>query len=101
ATVKKKAAVVPVEVGAPGIEIIFGRSGRKVNWSPTTASLLDFALEHGVKIESGCRAGSCGSCLVAIKSGEVEYLSDPGEKPEAGSCLTCICKPKGNLVLDA
>jgi len=39
--------------------------------------------------------------LVAIKSGEVDYLSEPGEKPESGSCLTCICKPRSNLVLDA
>ena len=66
-----------------------------------SGSLLDFALEQGVKIDSGCRAGSCGSCLVAIKSGDVEYVSEPGEKPETGSCLTCICRPKGDLVLDA
>ena len=58
-------------------------------------SLLDFAGAQGVKIDSGCRAGSCGSCLVAIKSGDVEYLAEPGEKPETGSCLTCICRPKG------
>ncbi len=52
-------------------------------------------------IDSGCRAGSCGSCITAIKEGEVEYLSQPGSVPDAGSCLTCIAVPKSNLVLDA
>ncbi len=102
ATVKKKTAVAPAEtIGAAGIEVTFSRSGKKYQWSPASGSLLDFAVEQGIKIDSGCRAGSCGSCLVAIKSGDVDYLSEPGEKPETGSCLTCICKPRGNLVLDA
>jgi ferredoxin len=39
--------------------------------------------------------------LVAIKAGEVEHLSDVGADVEAGSCLTCICKPKGRLEIDA
>jgi hypothetical protein len=104
ATVKKKAAPAPAAVtGAPaaGIAVTFSKTGKTCEWSPGGGSLLDFALEQGVRIDSGCRAGSCGSCLVAIKSGDVEYVSEAGEKPETGSCLTCICKPKGPLVLDA
>jgi ferredoxin len=62
---------------------------------------LDFSEARGIKIDAGCRAGNCGTCLVAIKSGEVEYLTSQGASAETGSCLTCICKPKGNLVLDA
>lgn len=103
ATVKKKTAAptAAAEAGPTGIEVTFSKTGKKCSWSAATGSLLDFALEQGVRIDSGCRAGSCGSCLVAIKSGDVEYVTEPGEKPESGSCLTCICKPRGNLVLDA
>ena len=103
ATVKKKAAGHGTEIiaAAKGYEVTFGKSGKKRQWLVGSGSLLDFASEQGVRIDSGCRAGSCGSCLVAIKSGEVEYVSEPGEKPETGSCLTCICRPKGDLVLDA
>jgi ferredoxin-NADP reductase len=103
ATVKKKAAPVApaAAAGVAAIEVMFSRSGKKCQWQPGTGSLLDFALENGVRIDSGCRAGSCGSCLVAIKSGDVDYVSEPGEKPESGSCLTCICKPRGSIVLDA
>ena len=102
ATVKKSA---PAQTASQTemlskVEVTFGRSGKKARWSSSAGSLLEFAEANDVKIDAGCRAGSCLSCKVAIKSGEVEYLTPPAEC-EAGSCLTCICKPKGNLVLDA
>jgi hypothetical protein len=103
ATVKKKAAQpTPSEtVHMAKMEVTFGRSGKTVRWEPSLGNLLDFAREQGVRIDSGCCAGSCGSCLVAIRSGAVEYLKTPDAEPEAGACLTCICRPKGNVVLDA
>lgn len=102
ATVKKKSAAKSA-AGAPGpvCKVIFTKSGRELDWSPAQDNLLDFALEQGVRIESGCRAGSCGVCSVAIKSGGVEYTKQPDALPEGGSCLACICRPKGDLVLDA
>jgi hypothetical protein len=39
--------------------------------------------------------------VVAISSGAVDYLKKPDAEPEAGTCLTCICRPKSDLVLDA
>ena len=82
-------------------EITFAKSGRKVQWDPAHASLLEMAEANDIKIDAGCRAGNCGSCLVAIKSGQVDYLGGHGADAEAGSCLACICKPRGNLVIDA
>ncbi len=102
ATVKKKAAPAVSAVAAgPACKVIFAKSGKELEWNPAQANLLDFALEQGVRIESGCRAGSCGVCSVAIKSGGVDYVKAPDAAPEGGSCLTCICRPKGDLVLDA
>jgi len=83
------------------ITVTFGKSNKTHHWDPSLSSLLEFAEARGVKIDAGCRAGNCGTCLVAIKSGEVEYLASQGASAETGSCLTCICKPKTNLVLDA
>src|ERR1035441_5841125 len=83
------------------IKVTFGRLGKTLQWNPSASSLLDFAEAHGVKIDAGCRAGNCGTCLVAIKSGSVDYLAPTGAAAEQGSCLTCICKPKTDLVLDA
>ncbi len=94
---KKSLADAPVE----NFEVTFARSASTGNWGGSHASLLDLAESCGVKIDAGCRAGNCGSCLVAIKSGEVEYLGGHGADVEQGSCLACICKPKGKLVIDA
>lgn len=103
ATVKKKAAVPTPEETAhlAKINVTFSRSGRVVRWEPSAGNILEFAGAQGVKIDSGCCAGSCGSCVVAIKSGAVDYLKKPDAELEAGSCLTCICRPKNDLVLDA
>jgi len=103
ATVKKKAAQLSQSetVHMAKMQVTFGRSGKTVRWEPSLGNLLDFARNQGVRIDSGCCAGSCGSCLVAIRSGAVEYLKSPDAEPEAGACLTCISRPKGDLVLDA
>jgi len=85
--------VIPVE---------FARSGKTVQWDSGMENLLEFAEKNGITtIEGGCRAGSCGSCLVAIKQGEVEYILEPGSAQEEGTCLSCICRPKGKMVIDA
>ena len=103
ATVKKK-AVTPSATETEHlakINVTFSRSGKTVRWEPAFENLLEFARDQGVKIDSGCCAGGCGSCLVAIKSGAVDYLKKPTSEPESGSCLTCVCRPKNDLVLDA
>jgi ferredoxin-NADP reductase len=108
ATVQKKKEADTAGDKAPAatdassnIEVTFNKAGKTVKWDPSIGSLLDFAEENGVEIDFGCRAGNCGTCITAIKSGDVEYLSEPGEKPESGSCLACVSVPKGPLVLDA
>ena len=47
------------------------------------------------------RAGNCGTCLTAIRSCKVDYLSEPGAPVEEGSCLACITIPQSKLNLDA
>jgi uncharacterized protein len=103
ATVKTGPKEIPEPKGnEPTVEVEFARTGKKLTWDPALENLLAFAEHNGIStIEGGCRAGSCGSCLVAIKSGDIEYEIAPGDPPEEGSCLTCICRPKGNLVIDA
>jgi len=103
ATVKKKAAAPTPEetTHLAKISVTFARSNKTVRWEPSAGNLLEFAAAQGVKIDSGCCAGGCGSCVVAIKSGAVDYLKKPDAEPEAGSCLTCVCRPKNDLVLDA
>jgi uncharacterized protein len=86
---------------APAPSILFELSGITAAWSDKTDSLLELAEAHQIPVESGCRAGNCGTCAMAIKSGKVVYSTPPGSPPPAGSCLPCICVPDGPLVLQA
>ena len=105
ATVKKTANRKGDETtAAPAVassNIKFAQSGKTIAWDPNKLSILELARANGLTMNSGCCVGQCGTCLVAIKSGEVSYVSKPGYEVEAGSCLLCIAVPKGNLELDA
>ena len=83
------------------IEIVFARSGKVGKWSSEEETVLDVAEAAGVALDSGCRAGQCGTCATAIKQGAVRYLEEPGTQPPPGTCLTCMAIPKEGLVLDA
>lgn len=102
ATVKKAVGSAPVAPDINPLQVSFSRSGKVTQWSAQSGSLLDLAEANGLQIEAGCRAGNCGTCAVAIKSGTVATLADHhGAEIEEGTCLTCICRPKSDLVLDA
>lgn len=98
ATVKK--AVAPA-ADAAQYEINFVRANKKLMWDGSDTSLLDFAERHGVSMDSGCRAGNCGTCLTAIRSGDIEHVSPTGIDVEKGSCLACIAIPKSSIEVDA
>jgi ferredoxin-NADP reductase len=97
ATVKK---VVPQQ-GESSHEIVFSRSGKTLQWDNSAGSLLEFAEKNNIPMESGCRAGNCGTCITAIKSGNIEHLSPTGMEVEKGSCLACIAIPKSAIEVDA
>ena len=87
--------------GTAGIVVSFAKSGKDLNWQASSGSLLDFAEANGITVNSGCRAGGCGSCQTAIAAGEVSYNHAPDFDPEPGSCLLCVCTPKTNVTLEA
>ncbi len=100
----KKPAASGVDVtnkNSEPIEIVFARSGKVGKWVSEEETVLDVAEAAGVVMDSGCRAGQCGTCATPIKQGSVTYLEEPGTQPPSGSCLTCVAIPKEGLVLDA
>lgn len=91
---------VPAAELTKPMEIVFARSGRQCLWDGRS-TLLEIAEANGVHLDFGCRAGNCGTCLTAMKGGEVDYPSPPGMTIEAGSCLACVAVPKSKVTLDA
>ncbi|MES9964181.1 MAG: 2Fe-2S iron-sulfur cluster-binding protein [Candidatus Sedimenticola sp. 20ELBAFRAG] len=101
ATLTRGRRVVTEHEQQQPVSVTFARSGKSLAWDPGSDSLLEFAEDNGIEIESGCRAGSCGSCSTAVTSGEVDYNLEPDADIEQGQCLLCVSRPKQNLVLDA
>lgn len=106
ASVRRKSAVpqstteAPAQVSDSTITVNFAKSGKQVAWQAESGNLLLFAEAHGIAVDSGCRAGGCGSCQTSIQSGEVSYREAPDFDPEPGTCLLCVCTPKTDVSLE-
>lgn len=81
--------------------VTFEVSGQTLEWDPKYNSLLELAEASGIEVECSCRSGNCGSCEVAINSGEVAYAIEPGADPDEDACLLCVTTPTTHLSLDA
>jgi uncharacterized protein len=88
-------------LASPAMAVRFERSERSLDWDGTASNLLDFAETHGIAVESGCRSGSCGSCVTPLLSGKVRYAHTPDFELAPGQCLLCVGKPVSALVLGA
>ena len=80
--------------------ITFAASGVKANWNTNSENILAVGEANGVEMESGCRAGSCETCEVAIIKGKVKYPDGQQVECLPGNCLPCIAQPDGSLELD-
>lgn len=82
-------------------QVGFAKSHSELTWKGEFSSLLDFAENEGIVLDSGCRAGSCGQCLLKVLEGKVTYTKTPGVPLAANECLTCIGVPEQDVVLEA
>jgi ferredoxin-NADP reductase len=103
ASIKRKNAITtdPTQATDRDIVVTFAQSGKQLPWQPGAGTLLEFAEANGITVNSGCRAGGCGTCQTTIRSGEVAYRQSPDYDPEPGTCLLCVCSPKTSVTLEA
>ena len=83
-----------------GTQVTFARSGVTASWDPACESILDLAERQGLNLAYSCRSGICHTCMCELTEGEVEYLDEPLDEPDAGYVLICCSTPKTNLVLE-
>ena len=102
ASIKKKPAApaAPAATTAALCKVHFAKSDKTVEWDGTVPSLLEAAEAADLNLDSGCRAGSCGSCQLKLISGTVTYPNGPPADLEAGTCLPCIGVPQGDVELE-
>jgi uncharacterized protein len=82
-----------------GLTVTFARSGGRYPWDGAARTLLDFAEAHGLTPAFSCRNGICNTCLCEAQ-GEVSYVDEPLEQPQAGRVLICCSVPASSLVLN-
>lgn len=102
--VRKQAATststMPPATDDADVVVTFARSDKQFAWQATAGNLLAFAEANGIAVDSGCRAGGCGTCQTTIRTGEVAYRQPPDYDPESGTCLLCVCAPKTSVTLE-
>lgn len=111
ATIKRSKTTTPEKGDTPDTEgraatttscdIHFQRSQQTVTFKPTMDSILDAAETAKVVMESGCRAGSCGTCQVRLLAGAVGYPNSQPRDSAEGMCLPCVAVPVTAVTLDA
>lgn len=82
-------------------DVQFACSGQSLRWTGEHSSLLELAEQQGVRLDSGCRAGSCGQCRLRVAAGRVIHAKPAGIQLTDGECLACIARPDGDLIVDA
>ncbi|MFW6053055.1 MAG: 2Fe-2S iron-sulfur cluster-binding protein [Desulfosalsimonas sp.] len=85
-------------------KVEFAASKKTAQWDGSHESLLELAEENGIKIETECEAGICGTCKTRLISGEVDMEVDDGledEDRDQNMVLPCVAVPKTDISLDA
>lgn len=91
-------------IATPGssFSVTLARSGGVLLVEPDE-TLLSALKRHGIKVDSSCEQGLCGSCAVGVLSGDIDHrdlvLSD-AEKSRGNRIITCVSRCRGNLILD-
>ena len=83
------------------MKITFKKSNKTLEWNSDYTTLLEFAEDHGLDLDFGCREGRCTACEVPLLEGQVDYPNGHTADIEAGNILTCCSVPKQTIVIDA
>ncbi|MCO5397620.1 PDR/VanB family oxidoreductase [Ralstonia soli] len=98
-----KAVPVASEVPAGAFEAELARSG-KVIVVAADVSLVDALQAAGCDIDTECREGICGTCVVPVLSGEPDHRDNClSKKEKAANRLICACVSRARtarIVLD-
>ena len=69
-------------------------------------TILQAAIDAGIKLPYGCKNGACGTCKGKVVSGEFDHGAAgtgalPQEQRDAGMALFCCAQPLSDLVIEA
>jgi phthalate 4,5-dioxygenase reductase subunit len=78
--------------------IRLARSGGEIEVDADQTA-LEALTAHGVRVQSSCEAGSCGSCRTPYLSGDVEHRDMVlGEDEKADQIMVCVSRARGGVL---
>ena len=80
-------------------EVTLEHSGTSFLWEPQQGTLLEALESRGLRADSSCRGGSCGTCVVKLAAGSVIYPVEPAARITADEVLVCSAVPAGPISL--
>ncbi len=92
-----KPAATPRSDGV--FQVTFAESGLTAKWDPSAENILALAEAHGLRPAFSCRTGICHTCSTKLIEGEVEYVTEPLDRPDPGCVLICCSRPKTDVVI--
>lgn len=85
------------------IHVVAARTGTEVDVAPAQ-TVLDALARAGVRIESSCRDGVCGTCQVRVLGGEPDHRDDVltlAQKSANDVMMICVSRSRSDeLILD-
>ncbi|WP_052699264.1 PDR/VanB family oxidoreductase [Hyphomicrobium sp. 99] len=89
--------------GERTFELKLARSN-KVLMVSANRSILEVLRAEGIKIDSTCRSGSCGTCECGVLEGRIDHRDQvltPAERERGNTMMVCVSRAAGDrLVLD-
>ena len=79
----------------------FAKSGIAAAWDPSQESILALAEANGLRPDFSCRTGICHTCVSKLVEGDVDYVTEPLDRPDPGCVLICCSVPRTDVVIDA
>ncbi|PKH07403.1 pyridoxamine 5'-phosphate oxidase family protein [Moritella sp. Urea-trap-13] len=79
--------------GASAAVIEFSQTQVEQAWTAEEGTLLEFAENHGLTPEFGCRSGQCGACKTKLLAGKVSYQTEVSADLRDDEVLLCCAVP--------
>jgi ferredoxin len=86
-------AMSNVSNGASAAVIEFSQTQIEQAWTAEEGTLLEFAENHGLTPEFGCRSGQCGACKTKLLAGKVSYITEVSADLRDDEVLLCCAVP--------
>ena len=88
------------EPATASVLVRFAKSEKAAVWEPGGATLLEMAESQGIRPDSSCRGGSCGTCKTRVLKGEVTYTFPPAALRQTNEALICCALPAETQATD-